>query len=93
MFCDDEYHIRQIDYSDTKPFLLNVHYARRMPTICYAFGLFKGMQLIGVCTYGIPASPSLCIGIGGGLTNIEFWNLIGLLYCLNLAVRTTLQAS
>ena len=66
MFCDDEYHIRQIDYSDTKPFLLNVHYARRMPTICYAFGLFKGMQLIGVCTYGIPASPSLCIGIGGG---------------------------
>lgn len=65
MLCDEEYHIRQIEYSETKPFLLGVHYARRMPTIMFAYGLFKGVDLIGVCTYGMPASPSLCIGIGG----------------------------
>lgn len=60
-----EYHVRQIDYEDTKPFLLNIHYARRMPSIMYAYGLFSGIKLIGVCSYGMPASPSLCIGVGG----------------------------
>jgi len=31
----------------------------------YAFGLYDESQLIGVVTYGIPASPSLCMGICG----------------------------
>lgn len=58
-------YIRRITYEETKPFLLNIHYARRMPSISYAFGLFVGGQLIGVVTYGVPASHSLCIGIAG----------------------------
>lgn len=49
----------------TKPFLLHIHYARRMPNIMYSFGLFKDAELIGVCTYGKPASPNLCAGIAG----------------------------
>ena len=49
----------------TKQFILHVHYARRMPVIQYAFGLFKDMELIGVVTYGQPASPSLCKGVAG----------------------------
>ena len=60
----DKY-VRRITYEETKPFLLNIHYARRMPSISYAFGLFVGGELIGVVTYGVPASAPLCKGIAG----------------------------
>lgn len=58
-------HVRQIQYQDTVPFIMGIHYARRMPCIQYAFGLFDGVQMIGCVTYGQPASPSLCIGVCG----------------------------
>jgi len=54
-----------ISYDETKPFLLGVHYARRMPCIQYAFGLFINGTLSGCVTYGQPASPSLCKGVAG----------------------------
>ena len=57
--------VRRISYNDTKPFLLGIHYARRMPNITDAFGLFIGGDLVGVVTYGIPASLPLCIGLAG----------------------------
>ena len=57
--------VRKITYNEAKPFILNIHYARRMPCIQYAFGLFDDDDLIGVVTYGQPASPSLCKGIAG----------------------------
>ena len=57
--------VKQITYNDTKPFILGIHYARRMPCIQYAYGLFENNELVGVCTFGQPASPSLCKGVGG----------------------------
>lgn len=57
--------VKQITYEETKPFILNIHYARRMPSISYAFGLFDNNNLIGIITYGSPASPSLCRGVAG----------------------------
>ena len=36
-----------------------------MPCIQFAFGAFVDGKLIGVVTYGQPASPSLCKGIAG----------------------------
>jgi len=59
--------VRRISYEDTKTFILNIHYARRMPCIQYAFGLFDGdyPYPVGVVTYGQPASPSLCKGVAG----------------------------
>lgn len=60
-----EREVRRITYADTKPFLLGIHYARRMPCVQYAFGLFEGGVLCGVVTYGQPASPSLCKGLAG----------------------------
>ena len=59
------YVVKRIKYEDTKYFIMNVHYARRMPCIQYAFGLFDNDDLIGVVTYGQPASPSLCKGVAG----------------------------
>ena len=59
------YEVKRISYQDTKPFILNIHYAKRMPSISYAFGLFKNNKLVGIISYGSPASPSLCKGIAG----------------------------
>jgi hypothetical protein len=57
--------VKKISYQDTKPFILNIHYAKRMPSISHAFGLFDNNQLTGIVSYGSPASPSLCKGICG----------------------------
>lgn len=59
--------VKRISYDDTKPFIMGIHYARRMPQIQYAFGLFDGKYPwpVGICTYGQPASPWLCKGVAG----------------------------
>jgi len=55
-----------IKYDDTKDWLLNVHYLKRMPPMNYAFGLFDDFDnCLGIVTYGVPASRSLCEGICG----------------------------
>jgi hypothetical protein len=65
MSIKDEYKVSRIQYNDTKEWLLKRHYAKRMPCITKAFGLFKDKTLIGVCTFGVPASHTLCKGICG----------------------------
>ena len=47
------------------PFILEIHYAKRKPSISYVYGLFDKDELIGICSFGSPASPSLCKGIAG----------------------------
>jgi len=59
------YFVQQIEYKDTKHLILNVHYARRMPSISFAYGLFENKKFVGLVSYGTPASPSLCKGIMG----------------------------
>ena len=54
-----------IKSEESYPWLLQKHYAKRIPQIMYAFGLYDDEHLVGVVTYGIPASPSLCMGICG----------------------------
>lgn len=46
-------------------FILNIHYAKRKPSISYVYGLYDKEELIGICSYGSPASPALCKGIAG----------------------------
>lgn len=41
------------------------HYAGRIPSISFAFGLFEEDELLAVCTFGKPASNSLCKGVCG----------------------------
>lgn len=48
-----------------RPWILERHYAKRLCAISYAFGLYEERQLVGVCTFGKPASPSLCVGVCG----------------------------
>ena len=61
----DSYKVLPIKYNDTKPFILNIHYAKRIPSITYSFGLFFKNELVGIVTYGSPPSQSLCRGIAG----------------------------
>ena len=59
------YKVLPISYSDTKPFILHIHYAKRLPSITHSFGLFKESELVGIVTYGSPPSQALCRGIAG----------------------------
>jgi len=44
------YQVKEIKYNDTKPFILDIHYAKRMPSISFAYGLFYEKDLVGcVC--------------------------------------------
>jgi len=54
-----------IKSEEVEPWLLQKHYAKRLPCISFAFGLYKNFELVGIVTYGIPASNSLCEGICG----------------------------
>jgi len=53
------YSVKSISSFDCKDWLLHKHYARRIPPIEYAFGLYDNDKLIGVCTYGTPVSNAL----------------------------------
>ena len=65
MVATEEKYVRRIRSIDAVPFIKNIHYSRRLPNITDAFGLFVNGDLIGIVTYGIPASHHLCIGIAG----------------------------
>lgn len=54
-----------INNFEVEPWLLEKHYAKRMCSISFAFGLYDYGNLVGVVTYGMPASPNLCMGVCG----------------------------
>ena len=55
-----------LSYKDACDFLLPRHYSGRKPVISKAFGWYIDTELVAVCSFGKPASPSLCKGILGG---------------------------
>lgn len=57
--------VARITEAATVPFLLKQHYAQRRCPISYAFGAYRGAELIGVITYGVPVSSPLRAGICG----------------------------
>jgi hypothetical protein len=82
MSLDDGYYVRPIDKNETHVWLLKIHYAKRIPPISYAFGLFESGEMVGVITYGQPASRSLCIGVAGeqNVNNVIELNRLALKY-------------
>ena len=46
------FEFKQIKYTQAIKFLLPKHYSGRIPSITYAFGLFKDEELKAVCTFG-----------------------------------------
>lgn len=66
MKVTEKYKVKSIDTMQSKEWLLKKHYAKRLCSISYCFGLFDEQNiLIGVCTFGSPPSRALCIGVCG----------------------------
>ena len=65
MSIKDIYKVESIKSSETYDWLRNKHYAKRIPSISYAFGLYDDKILIGICTFGSPPSNALCVGVCG----------------------------
>ena len=66
-FLDDdlELSVRPINNKDAHDLILNVHYAGRLPSISYAFGLFRGGYNVGIVTYGKPPAAPQRSGVCG----------------------------
>ena len=60
----DGFEVLAIPSSETYDWLLYKHYAHRIPSISYAFGLYDNGVLVGVCTFGRTAfnEPSYLCG-------------------------------
>lgn len=62
----DKFYILKIDSYQTYDWLMHKHYAKRIPSISFAYGLYDQKNILqGICTIGKPPSPSLCDGICG----------------------------
>ena len=58
--------LRIITTKEAVDFLLPKHYSGRKPNISRAFGWYIDDELVAVCTFGKPASRTLCSGIMKG---------------------------
>ena len=62
----DNFSVKRIkNQSEYSEWLLKKHYAHRIPSISYAFGLYEYGSLRGVCTFGTPSNQFLCTGVAG----------------------------
>lgn len=60
-----DFTVEHIEYDKCKDWLLYKHYAKRIPSISYSYGLYDDKELVGICTYGKPSSNTLRIGVCG----------------------------
>jgi hypothetical protein len=66
MSIKKKYDVKPIKSFETYDWLMHKHYARRIPSISYAFGLYDNYGAMqGVCTFGTPASSTLLNGVCG----------------------------
>tara|TARA_R110002020_G_scaffold453789_1_gene668823 strand:- start:90 stop:719 length:630 start_codon:yes stop_codon:yes gene_type:complete len=59
------YEVKEIKRADCSEYILNIHYAKRWPSISFAFGLFLDGVMCGAVTYGTPPSATLKKGVAG----------------------------
>jgi len=67
--------VKQIASKDCYDLILNHHYAKRIPCIQFAFGLFEDEVLVGCVTFGQPASPWIKVSMFGRESGIELLEL------------------
>tara|TARA_R100000697_G_C5403346_1_gene185899 strand:- start:67 stop:768 length:702 start_codon:yes stop_codon:yes gene_type:complete len=70
-----EYFVAQVPKETVLIILKHNHYLKRIPNIKYAFALYKNNLLMGVCTFGLPPSHTLCYGIFKGKFQKEILEL------------------
>ena len=66
MNFDQKYQVMPLKKYLCYEWLLKKHYAKRIPSIIYSFGLYdkESKVMIGCCTYGIPASNNALLLCG-----------------------------
>lgn len=65
MSIKDDYFVQAITKDDYEMWLMKKHYAHRIPSVSYAYGLYTtNRKLQGVCTFGLPPAENvlLCCG-------------------------------
>ena len=71
------YTVRSVDTFQCKDWIMNKHYAKRMPPIEYSFGLFNEDNIMEGCvTYGTPVSNILRNLWGGAFKLMELNRLV-----------------
>jgi len=70
-----KYTVLKIKNHECKEWFLYKHYAKRIPSTSFAFGLYKNSVLVGVCSFGRPMSPALTKGAFNGLYQDTFLEL------------------
>jgi hypothetical protein len=71
------YSVKRIETWETKEWLLKKHYARRIPPIEHAFGIFDPNLICqGVCTFGTPVSHNLRSSFGHEFKLFELNRLV-----------------
>lgn len=57
--------VQRVTLKEVRDWLLLKHYARSIPSVSHAFGLFDNKVMVGAVTYGTPPSPPLRVGVCG----------------------------
>jgi hypothetical protein len=66
MSIKEKYKVKSIDSYICREWLLKKHYAKRIPSIIYSFGLYNYENILqGVLTFGMPPSSTLAESICG----------------------------
>jgi hypothetical protein len=86
---NQKYWVQPIAKEDTHWFILNKHYAKRIPPISKSFGLFKERKLVGVVTYGKALTQTVSKGVCGEI----FWKDVIELNRLSLLNNNKNEAS
>ena len=60
-----KYNVMPIKKQETHEWLKYKHYAKRIPPMSFAFGLYEDNVLNGVVSYGVPVSKEFCQNILG----------------------------
>jgi len=55
----NKFKITKIKNEECKEWFLHKHYAKRLPSVSYAFGLYENNLLLGICSYGRPVAHTL----------------------------------
>lgn len=77
MSLKNDYTVKSINPMLTKEWLLKKHYAKRMPNITYAMGLYDCNNVMkGVCTFGFPMASQLQDAANGLFKVIELNRLV-----------------
>jgi len=64
--------VQKISYDEAHPWILHKHYAKRIPSITHAYGVYEGGFLTGVVTFGMAPNYLLPTGLFGSVVGEQF---------------------